>query len=356
MKVGIIGLPGVGKTALFQALTHGMATRDSRGVSSGVVAVPDDRFDWLVAHQKPKKATPATVEFVDGAPSMGEDLRKFTSEFFTQVRSVDALLHVVRTFESDLLGASSTMADFQKIQDELVLSDFQMIETRLEKLDKQLSAVKHGTVTPQTIERDLMRLIHAWIDAGKPLTAFEFSADQQKIVRGFEFLTLKPMMVVANIPEDEAGKEPTSEAAELKDYCEGNGIPFEAVCAKIEAEIAELPEQEQAEYLEAMGLERSARETIIREAYKATGMISFFTMGEPEVRAWTIPAGSHVIDAAEKIHTDLARGFIRAEVANFDVVNAAGGWEEAKRAGKVELHMKDYVMRDGDIAYIRFKV
>ncbi|MDO8586929.1 MAG: DUF933 domain-containing protein [Armatimonadota bacterium] len=357
MKIGIVGLPSAGKTSLFRALTHGSATQEGHsGISAGAVPVPDDRFDWLVDHHKPKKATPATVEFVDGPPSMGEETRKFVANFLAQVRSVDALLHLVRAFESDILGAPNPVSDLQRIQDELTLADMQMVETRLERLDKTLHSTKAGVVTPQTIERDLMREIKDWLDAGKLLTAFEFTEDQLKTISGFEFLTLKPAMVVANVAEDEAGKDVSGAAAELRDYCEGNGLPFEALCAKLEAEIAELPEQEHAEYLEAMGLDRPAREKVVREAYRATGMISFFTAGDPEVRAWTIAAGSHVIDAAEKIHSDIARGFIRAEVANFDVVKACGSWEEAKRLGKVELHIKDYVVKDGDVIYIRFKI
>ena len=360
MKVGIVGMPGVGKSALFRALTHGSAAQEAHGgkgaISTGVVRVPDQRFDWLVDHHKSKKATPATVEFVDGAPSVGEDPRKFTSEFFTHIRSVDALLHLVRAFDSEMLGAPSPISDLQRVQDELALSDLQMVETRVEKLDKHLKATKAGAVTAQTIERDLMHDIRDWLEAEKPLSTFQFTPDQIKIVTGFEFLTLKPAMVVANVSENDVGGESSPETEQLRTHCNANGLPFEAVCAKLEAEIAELPEAEQAEYLQAMGLAHPARETIIMEAYRATGVITFFTSADPEVRAWTIPAGSHAIEAAEKIHTDIARGFIRAEVVPFETVKAAGSWDAAKHQGKVELHMKDYIVRDGDIIYIRFKV
>jgi GTP-binding protein YchF len=356
MRVGIVGLPGSGKTAVFRAVARG-GGREEHGSHVAVVPVPDKRFDWLVQYYHPKKATPATVEFVEGAARIGGEpgKGKFGADFFADVRKVDALVHVVRCFANDLGEPPTPVSDARELSDELLLADLQVVETRLSRIEKALHGVRHGAVTPETIERDLVERIGKALEEGKRVDTLEFTADEDRLIRGFDFLTRKPQILVANIPEDQIGKE-TAAVQELREYASEIGVDVLVTCAELEAQIAELPKEEQEDYLAAMGLSEPESDVLIRECYKALGLITFFTAGEPEVRAWTIPAGSRVIEAAEKIHTDLARGFIRAEVASFDTVKEAGGWEEAKRKGLVQLYAKDYVVQDGDVIYIRFKV
>ena len=356
MKVGIVGLPGSGKTALFRAVAQG-GGHEEHGAHVAVVRVPDDRFDWQVEYYHPKKATPATIEFVEGAARIGGEGQrgKFGADFFNDVRKVDALAHVVRLFTNDLGEPPTPVNDARELSDELLLADLQVIETRLTRLEKSLSTTKQGVVTPETMERALLFRIREVLEAGRRVDSLEFIPDEDRMIRGFDFLTRNQQILVANVPESDIGVE-TDSLKELRKYAEEEGLDLLVFCADLEAQIAEMPEEDRGEFLSAMGLEEPASHRLIRECYKALGVITFFTSGDPEVRAWTIPAGSHVIDAAEKIHSDIARGFIRAEVANYDQVKAAGGWEETKRAGLVGLHMKDYVMQDGDIIYIRFKV
>jgi ribosome-binding ATPase YchF (GTP1/OBG family) len=203
------------------------------------------------------------------------------------------------------------------------------------------------------MERDLLLQIQGALESGEFVKTLSLTPDQEKVVRGYDFMSQKPQIVIANIPEDEIGQPESDAVKELRAYCEASNTPLSA---RVEAEVAELDDAEQREYLDAMGLEQPARNRLINETYSSLGLISFYTAGEPEVKSYSIAKGTSVVDAAGKIHSDLARGFIRAEIGHFEDVKAAGSWEEAKRAGKVELHMKDYIVQDGDIMYIRFKV
>lgn len=362
MKVGIVGLPGSGKTTLFRALTRGTVKTDDYGGQSakpnvGVVSVPDRRVDYLAEEYKPKKITYASIEFIDGAARVGrEDSRtRFGSDFFADVRQVDALVHVVRGFESPTGDAPTPVQDVQTLNDELVIADLQMVENRMERIEKQLHGVKKGATTPATVEMALMERLKAHLEEGKSLKTLEMTPDDEKAIRGYDFLTLKQMIAVLNVAEEDIGEQ-TEQKKQFSEYCRQEGIPEIELCARVEMEVAELPDEEEAEFLESMGIEEPARNVLIRECYRALGLISFFTAGEPEVRAWTIHEGDKAIDAAAAIHSDLARGFIRAEVANFEEVKAVGGWEAAKRQSIVQLQGKDYTMRDGDVVYIRFKV
>lgn len=359
MKVGIVGLPASGKTTLFRALTRGTVPIDEYGGKPhiGVVPVPDARLVPLVEEYKPKKVTYASIEFIDGAARIGHDdgRARFGSDFFSDVRQVDALIHVIRAFPGPAGESPTPVQDLQTLSDELVLSDMQVIENRMERVERQLHGVKKGMTTPATIEMEMLDRLHAALESGGALKDIEMSAEEEKSVRAYDFLTLKPLIAVLNVPEGEVGA-PSDHTSAFRSHCQAAGIPVVELCAKMEMEVSELSDEEEAEFLLSMGIERPARDVLIRECYSALGLISFITAGEPEVKAWTIKAGSKAIDAAGAIHSDLARGFIRIEVANAGVVEDVGGWEAAKQKGVTQLHGKDYIMQDGDVVYIRFKV
>ncbi|MCL5105707.1 MAG: redox-regulated ATPase YchF [Armatimonadetes bacterium] len=361
MKVGIVGLPESGKTTLFRALTRGTVKTDLHAQAGkpniGVVSVPDPRIDYFAAQYNPKKITYASIEFIDGAARIAQDdgRTKFGSDFFADVRQVDMLVHVVRGFTSAGGDAPSPVADVQTLNDELALADLQLVENRMQRVEKQLHGVKKGTTTPATMEMELLERLKSALEEGKPLTSLDLGTEDEKAIRSYDFLTLKQMIAVLNIPEEMIGSADDN-AAQFKSYCDSAALPEIDLCAKVEMEVSELSDEEEAEFLSSMGIEEPARNRLIRECYKTLGLISFITAGEPEVRAWTLRAGSKAVEAAGTIHSDLARGFIRAEVANFTEVEAVGGWEAAKQQGIVQLQGKDYIVRDGDVMYIRFKV
>lgn len=358
MKVGIVGLPGSGKTSLFRALTRGTVKTDDFGEAHvGVVQVPDARIDYFAAQYNPKKVTFASIEFIDGAAKIAQDdaRTKFGSDFFADVRQVDALVHVVRGFATPSGDRSNPLSDAQTLSDELVLADLGLVENRMERVEKQLHGVKKGTTSPATTEMALLERLKKLLEEGNSLKQMEFTNEEERSIRGYDFLTLKPMILVLNIPEQEIGA-PGESAVQFRSYCEESGLLGFELCAKVEMEVAELSDEEEAEFLGSMGIEEPARNVLIRACYKALGLISFITAGEPEVRAWTLKAGSKAIEAAGTIHSDIARGFIRIEVANSTEVQAAGGWEAAKQKGIVQLLGKEYTMQDGDVVYIRFKV
>ncbi len=367
MKAGIVGLPEVGKTTIFNALTHGQAPVTEFGgrraeANVGVIAVPDTRFDKLVEVYHPKKASTASIEVIDGAAPIGVDKQadKFGTDFFMGIRAVEALIHVVRAFESPVLtapeGGLNPLRDVCKVNDELMLADLQLVETRLERIEKGLRNRKVDPSSPQVAERELMQKIHAHLDAMKPLSELDLSADELRYIRSFDFLTLKPMIIVANLGEDHSPESDDELLGGLREYCKTEKLELIELVASIEAEVAQLPADEEKEYLEALGIDEPARNRVVQSAYRALGLISFFTAGEDEVKAWTINLGDKAVDAAGKIHSDLARGFIRAEIVSYDDFVKAGSFEAAKSTGLMRLESKDYVMHDGDIMVVRFKV
>lgn len=366
MKVGIIGLPATGKTTLFNALTHGEAPVTEFGgrrseANVGTITVPDARFDHIVEVCKPKKVSPAHIEVIDGAAPIGvETQRGFGTDFFTGIRAVEALIHIVRAFENASHPAPENgldpLRDVRKVNDELMLADLTLVETRLERIEKSLHGKRIVPGSPQTMELELMQKIRDQLENEKPLKELDLSNDEVKMIRSFDFLTLKPMIIVANVGEDVIGQADSPLLGGLRSYCESEGMELIELAANIEMEVAQLPEDEEKEYLEALGIAEPARNRVVQSAYRALGLLSFFTSGEDEVRAWTVDKGAKAVEAAGKIHSDLERGFIRAEIVPYDDFAKAGSWEAAKAAGLMKLETKDYVMRDGDIMVVRFKV
>jgi GTP-binding protein YchF len=367
LKVGLIGLPGSGKTTLFYGLTRGEGSPAGGGSNAivSVVPVPDSRYDFGVKLFNPKKRTAASIEFTDGAAQItageGRAAQKFGSDFFVGIRSVDALVLVVRAFATPSIpapeGGLNPLKEYQTLTEELLLGDLQVIENRLERIDRQLKTRKQGVPSPEVAEREVLLKIKAALDEFKPAGSVDLDDEERKIVKNFDFLTAKPLITVANVGEsDIAEGEGSKLLAPLAAVCAESGNLFIACCAAAEQEVAMLDAAEQREFLDALGIAEAARDRLIRAAYAALGVMSFFTLGEDEVRAWTIPADSTALIAAGRIHSDLARGFIRAEVMAFDDLVAAGTWEAARSGGKQRLEGKDYRVKDGDILHVRFKV
>ncbi len=376
MKVGMIGLPEVGKTALFNALTRQNAAINTFGgqtneVHLGTVPVPDARFDFAVEVCHPKKQTPATVDITDGGARVQLDeggaaggaagkKEKFGTDFFAGVRNMDALVLVLRAFKSSTLpeppGGIDAGRDANKIAEELLLADLTIIEGRLERLEK--NRLMKRTTPAEAVEQQTLTRIKEHLESLQPVRTLEMTEDEQRSVRSFAFVSGKPLILVANIGEDdlggpENGSNDSFVTAGLRIYAKENGLELVELCAKIEMEVSQMEPDEEREFLAAMGIEEPARDKLVRAAYSALGYISFFTVGEDEVRAWTIRKGTNAVGAAEKIHTDIARTFIRAETMAFSEFQAAGDWDSAKAAGKMRLEGKEYVVKDGDILHIR---
>lgn len=367
MKVGLIGLPQAGKTTLFHALTRGEGSPAGGGSSAivSVVPVPDRRYDFAINLFHPKKRTPATIEFTDGAAQItsgeGRAQQKFGSDFFVGIRSVDALVLVVRAFETPGLpppdGGLNPLREYQAITEELLLGDLGVIESRLERIEKQLKTRKAGVPSPEVTEREILLKLKAALDDLRPVSGIELTDDEQKVVKNFDFLTGKPLIVVVNVGENDLAEGDNLAILQpLQQQCQDDGLQLIALCASAEAEVAQLAEDDQREFLDALGIAEPARDRLIRASYAVLGVMSFFTVGEDEVRAWTVPHGANALTAAGRIHSDLARGFIRAEVLAFDDLIAAGTWDAAKAANKLRLEGKEYPVKDGDILHVRFKV
>ncbi len=367
MKVGIIGLPQTGKTSLYNALTRSAVELNKFGdteIHMGVIPVPDSRFDHAVEMCSPKKISPATIELTEGGARIERGERKgqgdkFGSDFFANVRSVDALLLVIRAFIDPLVpepeGGVNALREAEKILEELLLADLTVIESRLEKLEKARSQKRQTTA--EAVEHQILDKIKAHLEDLQPVRTLDLTEEELKAVRSYAFVSGKSLILAANIGESEVGNDDASALASLSEFASQQNIPLISFCAKLEMEVAQMEPQEEKEFLEAMGIKEAARDRLIQAAYAALGLISFFTVGEDEVRAWTITLGTNAVGAAEKIHSDLARGFIRAELISFDDFREAGGcWDEAKSAGKMRLEGKEYIVKDGDILHVRFKV
>ena len=352
LSIGIVGLPNVGKSTLFTALT-----RKSVGASNypfctiepnvGVVPVPDPRLDRVAEIYQPEKATPAAVEFVDiaGLVKGANEGEGLGNQFLSHIREVDAICEVVRFFTDENVvhvgGEVNPASDVETIRTELVLADLGTTERALARLDKESKRDK--TLEPKV---ELVKRLEAWMEQGHRAGRMEMTDDERTLLGDLHLLTMKPMLYVANVDEVEIGhSEPEIDGQ----------VPI-PICAKIEAELAELDPEELAEYLEAEGLDEPGLNVLIRRAYVLLGLESFFTGGPKEVRAWTIRKGSTAVEAAGEIHTDFARGFIKAEVISFADLDEYGTEAAVRAHGRLRIEGRDYLVQDGDVMHFRFNV
>jgi GTP-binding protein YchF len=355
MKTAIIGLPMTGKTSLFTILTgvHQETRIGSTSARTGIARVPDTRLEALGKMFEPPKVTHATVEYVDMPSISKETLRDAGS--IASLRNVDAFAHVLRLFASDTIphekGSVDPIRDMEDLETELILNDFAVLEKRLERLEKDRKKIKNPELDR---EYELLVKCKALIEANKPLRELALDADDEKRIRGFQFLSQKPMLYVLNIGEEEAGRLHEREEEYRNGPLAGRAhTAVTAVCGKIEAELAELPRAEQLEYLASYGLSESGLERLITATYSLLGLMSFLTAGEDECRAWTIPMHSTAVKAAGAIHSDFEKKFIRAEVVNWKTLIDLGGYPGARDKGQLRLEGKEYIVKDGDVLVIR---
>ena len=363
MEIGIMGLASAGKTTVFNALARAKVEVATFATPGGephraVVHVPDERLDRLAALFKPKKVTPAEVRYVDVAGSLQTDGdAAHSAQIIGQLRNADALLLVVRAFASDVvphpLGQIDPLRDLKMLNEDLILGDLTVVEKRLERLEKDLRFTKAGP-SEAVRERDLLAQIKTALDAGRPIRDLGLSEADLKLLRSYAFLTAKPLMVLFNTGDsDEGVAELIDQARAVLPYAQ---TEVTSLAGRLEMELAELEPDEVEEFKTALGIEELGLNRIIQLSYRLLQLISFLTVGPDECRAWTIRQGSTAVDAAGAIHTDLARGFIRAEVVDWEPLLAAGGWNEAKRQGIVRSEGKTYVVKDGDVINILFSV
>jgi ribosome-binding ATPase len=366
LRAALIGFGSSGKTTLFQLMTSARETaRAAHGkgdASIGISKVPDARLDRLTAMYNPRKRVPATVEFTDLAAPGGTGGAKALVDV-AAYKNADALVHVLRAFDDPAVphpsGAVDPARDAQAMEDELILADLGVAERRLERLEKDLKKTRTADLEK---ERDVILLCKATLEDGKALRALDLKGDDLKRLRGFQFLSAKPLLIVINVDESQlagggdaaARLDRAAEAAGLTGFLSRAETAAVAVCAKIELEIAQLDPADAAAFLADLGLAESGLDRVIRASYDLLGYISFFTVGEDECRAWSIPRGTTAQNAAGEIHSDIARGFIRAEVVSYDALTTRGSMAQCRDHGEVRLEGKEYIVQDADVINFRF--
>ena len=365
MKLGVVGLPNVGKSTLFNAITNAGAQAENYPFctiepNTGVVLVPDRRLDVLAEMYHPKKVTPTTIEFVDIAglvkgASRGEGLG---NKFLSHIREVDAIVHVVRCFEDDNIihvdGSVDPVRDIETINLELIFADMETVQKRKEKAEKNF----RGGDKKAGAEAELAERLYAHLESGKPARTLECDDDEKQIMAGWFLLTTKPVIYAANIAEDDLGKDEKDipNVCRVREAAAAENAEVIVISAAIEQDIASMSPDEKNEFLEGLGIGQSGFDRLITASYRLLGLISFLTAGEDECRAWTIVNGTKAPQAAGKIHTDFEKGFIRAEIVPFETLAELGSMAACREKGLVRSEGKEYVMKDGDITLFRFNV
>jgi GTP-binding protein YchF len=359
MKVGILGQPSSGKTTVFNLLTGAPADAahahpGKRGANLGAVKVPDERLDRIAALYHSKKSVQAEITFVDlvGFPAAADRSRERAEDLLPHLRDADALAVVLRDFESELApapgGRVDPAADLAEIGADLILSDLAVVEKRLHILDKEKRSGDHAKLH----EWDVLGKVRACLESERRIVSLPLDAEEKRLLAGYGFLTMKGVLAVRNFGEGRPGEAPPG----LAERASAMGAPLLSLNALLEEEVRELPEEERASFYESYGIEGHGRRRFIAGAYRALDLITFFTANQNEARAWPIPRGTSALHAAGKVHTDMERGFIRAEVAPYDVLVEHGGEKHAREKGKLRLEGKEYVVHDGDVMLIRFSV